>query len=217
VEAKAFGRLMSKPMDLSPGAALMGLNGEPLILATLSPRRRQLIEMLGISYRALVPEVDEQWLGPSEGPAEHVERLAREKALWVPCGEEGYAVLAADTIVVLDGEILGKPAGAEQAHALLARLSGRWNEVYTGVCFRRLSDERIVTGHERSRVLFSELDDDQITAYVRTGEPMDKAGAYGIQGYGGLLIDRIEGDYFNVMGLPLPRLRRLASVLEGPR
>jgi len=192
----------------------MGLRGEPLILASLSPRRRQLIRMLGIRHRALVPDVPEDGPGPSETPAAHVERLARAKAAWVPVEEKGYAVLAADTVVVLGGEVLGKPVDEDEARRMLERLSGTWHEVYTGLCLRRLRDERTVAGHECSRVLFSRLDADQIDAYIATREPLDKAGSYGIQGYGGLLVDRIEGCYFNVMGLPLPRLRRLAHEME---
>ncbi|MFB3909946.1 MAG: nucleoside triphosphate pyrophosphatase [Candidatus Eisenbacteria bacterium] len=171
--------------------------------------------MLGLRYETLVPDVLEGDRGPEEPPERYVERLARAKACWVPKGLPGYAVLAADTIVHHDGEVLEKPGDADHARALLRRLSGAWHEVFTGVCLRRLSDERIVTGHELSRVLFSPLDEETIEAYVATGEPMDKAGGYGIQGYGGLLVSRIEGCYFNVMGLPLPRLRRLAHELEG--
>jgi septum formation protein len=199
---------------LSQGAILMGLHGEPLILASLSPRRRQLLRMLGIQHRALVPDVEEGPPLPSETPASHVERLARAKASWVPPEERGYAVLSADTIVVLDGTTLGKPVDDDDARRMLASLSEKWHEVYTGLCLRRLRDGKIVTGHERSRVHFARLFDEDIDRYIATREPFDKAGAYGIQGYGGLLVDRIEGCYFNVMGLPLPRLRRLARELE---
>lgn len=200
---------------LSRGAILLGLKGEPVILASLSPRRRELLRMLGIQYETLVPGVAEGNRSAGETSAAYVERLAIEKALWVPSGLNGYAVLAADTVVCLEGDVIEKPADAEHARLLLTRLSGRWHEVYTGVCLRRLRDGRIVAGHERSRVLFDELSPATIETYIATGEPMDKAGAYGIQGYGGLLVRRIEGCYFNVMGLPLARLRSLAGELEG--
>lgn len=170
--------------------------------------------MLGIRHEARSPAVEEGNRGPAETPEEYVERLAREKAEWIPGTTEAYAVLGADTIVLLDGAVLEKPHDAAHAGQLLARLSGRWHEVLTGICLRRLGDERIVVGHERSRVRFSSLDARTVATYVATGEPLDKAGGYGIQGYGGLLVERIEGCYFNVMGLPLSRLRRLAMQLE---
>jgi septum formation protein len=202
--------------ERSRGALLLGLRGEPLILASLSPRRRDLLRMLGIHYETLIPEVLEGNRSANETPEGYVERLALAKARWVPRSLTGYCVLAADTVVCLDGDVLEKPDDAEHARVLLRCLSGRWHEVYTGVCLRRMADERTVVGHERSRVLFCDLTDPEIETYISTGEPMDKAGGYGIQGYGGLLIDRIEGCYFNVMGLPLARLRRLAHEMEGP-
>jgi len=200
---------------LTPGAILLGVSGEPLILASASPRRRALLHMLGLRYECVVPQVSEDGPHLSESPAERVEHLARLKAAWVPRERLAYAVLAADTVVWLDGEIFGKPADEAEARRFLMRLSDRWHDVYTGVCLRRLSDERTVVGHERSRVRFGSLSEQDIRDYIATGEPMDKAGAYGIQGYGGLLVERIEGCYFNVMGLPLSRLRRLAHELEG--
>jgi septum formation protein len=200
--------------EVSRGAALLGIRGEPLILASLSPRRRELLRMLQIRYEAVVPEVFEGDRGVDEPAERYVERLAEAKAQWVPREIHGYAVLAADTVVCLDADVLEKPVDEDHARQLLRRLSGRWHEVYTGVCLRRIGDERMVVGHECSRVLFSRLSDAEIAGYVTTGEPMDKAGAYGIQGFGGLLIERIEGCYFNVMGLPLARLRRLAHELE---
>lgn len=202
---------------LSSGARLLGLSGEPLILASISPRRRELLRMLGVRFDVHPPDVGEGNSRDSELPSAYVERLARAKASVAVDAGDRYAVLAADTIVYLDQEILEKPANEAHAKLLLRRLSGRWHEVYTGVALRRLNDQREVWGHECSRVRFSEMDDDLIAEYVATGEPMDKAGAYGIQGYGGLLVDRIEGCYFNVMGLPLPRLRRLVHELELDR
>lgn len=200
--------------DLSQGAVLLGIRGEPLILASLSPRRRELLRMLSIRYETLIPDVREGNRREGEPPETYVERLALAKAQWVPKNVNGYAVLAADTVVCLNGEILEKPTDQAHAGGILRALSGCWHEVFTGICLRRMRDERTVVGHERSRVLFAPLSDSEIEAYIATGEPMDKAGAYGIQGFGGLLVNRIEGCYFNVMGLPLPRLRRLAHEME---
>ncbi len=203
--------------DLSAGAVLLGIRGEPLLLASASPRRRELLRMLGIRHAAQAPDVAEGNRTESESPSAYVERLAREKAAWIPRSSEAYVVLGADTIVLLDGEVLEKPHDAAHAVELLGRLSGRWHEVLTGVCLRRLADDRAAVGHERSRVRFAPLSSADIESYVATGEPLDKAGGYGIQGYGGLLVERIEGCYFNVMGLPLSRLRRLAIELERDR
>jgi septum formation protein len=200
--------------DLSIGARLLGLKGEPLVLASRSPRRIALLDMLGLRFEVVVPDGPEGWDGATR-PDRYVEALARAKAVSVRAPGGAHAVLAADTIVHLDDEVLEKPRDAEHARALLLRLSGVWHEVLTGICLRRLGDERIVTDHERSRVRFSVLEPDAIDLYVETGEPLDKAGAYGIQGYGGLLVDRIEGCYFNVMGLPLSCLRRLTRRLEA--
>jgi septum formation protein len=173
--------------------------------------------MLGIHHEAWAPDIAEGNRGEEETPPGYVERLAREKAASIPDSSAVYAVLGADTIVLLDGDVLEKPHDPAHAIELLERLSGRWHEVLTGVCLRRLADERVVVGHERSRVRFAPLGRGEIEAYVATGEPLDKAGGYGIQGYGGLLVERIEGCYFNVMGLPLSRLRRLAIELEASR
>jgi septum formation protein len=201
--------------ELSAGAKLLGFRGEPLILASRSPRRQQLLQMLGLRFRVQIPEIVEKSHLASRTVAEYVEFLAGEKASSVAAGSVGYAVLGADTVVHCDQEILEKPCDEAHARSLLRRLSGCWHEVFTGVCLLRLADGRRVVGHERSRVRFSDLTPEEIDLYVATGEPMDKAGAYGIQGYGGMLVDRIEGCYFNVMGLPLPLLRRLGHELEG--
>jgi septum formation protein len=200
--------------ELTAGAALLGLRGEPILLASASPRRQELLRMLGLRHTVCPPEVVEGNRSGSETPEGYVERLAREKAEWIPADVASYAVLGADTIVLLDGDVLEKPHDAAHAIELLGRLSGRWHEVLTGICLRRLTDGAVAVGHERSRVCFADLEPRVIEAYVATGEPLDKAGGYGIQGYGGLLVERIEGCYFNVMGLPLSRLRRLAQELE---
>lgn len=179
-----------------------------IILASGSPRRRELLEQIGVkNYRIVSPDVDEHVEG-HPAPEELVELLSRRKAEAVGAKAGADAlVIAADTVVALDGAILGKPHSREEAGAMLAALSGREHAVYTGLTVLR--GDRVVTGHERTAVTFRSLTGAEIDRYVATGEPMDKAGAYGIQGVGALLITGIEGDYFNVMGLPVCRLGRV--------
>ena len=173
----------------------------PLILASASPRRRHLLEGLGLDFTVAPSEADETWPALPPGPA--AEEVALRKAHAV--AQPGALVLAADTVVVLDGEILGKPADAAEASATLSRLSGRTHTVVTGLALAL--DGREATAHETTRVTFAPLTDAEIAAYVATGSSLDKAGSYGIQDEGGaFLVSRIEGDYFNVIGLPLRRL-----------
>jgi len=172
----------------------------PLILASASPRRRQLLEMLGIEHRVVPPDVDET-RHAGEDPAAYVSRLAREKAAAISAREPDALVLAADTTVVLGPDLFGKPETAEEAAAMLSRLSGRTHQVYTGVALAR--GERIESALDVSDVTFRALDPGSITDYVATGEPMDKAGAYAVQGRGAALVAGIRGDFFGVMGLPL--------------
>ena len=181
-----------------------------IILASGSPRRRELLEQMGIkNYRIVIPDVDEHVEG-HPAPDALVERLSRRKAEAVRAKAGADAlVIAADTVVALDGAILGKPHSREEAAAMLAALSGREHAVYTGVTVLR--GDKSVTEHERTAVAFRALTGAEIDAYVSTGEPMDKAGAYGIQGVGALLITGISGDYFNVMGLPVCRLGRVLA------
>lgn len=179
-----------------------------IILASGSPRRRELLEQIGVkNYRIVTPDVDERVEG-RPAPAELVEVLSRRKARAV--GErvgKAALVIAADTVVALEDTILGKPHSREEAAAMLAALSGKEHQVYTGLTVLRGRES--VTEHERTAVCFRELSEGEIADYVATGEPMDKAGAYGIQGVGALLITGIRGDYFNVMGLPVGRLGRV--------
>ncbi len=177
---------------------------EILTLASASPRRRQLLEMLGIPVRVVpsnVPEVRR----PVETPVDYVERLAREKALSVP----GRLVLGADTTVVIRDEVLEKPADEADALRMLKKLQGRTHQVVTSVAL--VADETIHQATDVTNVVFRRLSDEFLGAYVATGEPMDKAGAYGIQGYGAALVERVEGDFFCVMGLPL---RLVLQLLE---
>jgi septum formation protein len=173
-------------------------DGVPIVLASSSPRRRELLALLGLSFEVSPANIDESWRN-GEPPAAHAERLAREKS--EAGARPGVAVVGADTIVVVDGAILGKPADAAEARVMLRRLSGREHEVFTGVAVGY--EGRMASGVERTTVRFRSLDDATIAAYVETGEPMDKAGAYGIQGVGAMLVRSISGSYTNVVGLPL--------------
>ncbi len=167
-----------------------------LTLASASPRRRQLLEMLGIPMH-VVPSSVEEVRRPGETPAGYAERLAREKAGSVP----GAYVLGADTIVILGDEVLEKPADAQDAVRMLERLQGQVHEVCTAVALASAGVTRVRA--DVTRVTFRPVSTEFLRAYVATGEPMDKAGAYGIQGYGAALVDRVEGDFFSVMGLPV--------------
>lgn len=179
-----------------------------IILASNSPRRRELLERIGIrEFHIVSPDVDES-VEAGLSPADMVERLSRRKARAV-AGRvpAGSLVIAADTVVALDGAVLGKPRSEADAFAMLSALSGREHHVYTGVTVVR--GDRALTEHEETAVAFRDVGPEEIRAYVATGEPMDKAGAYGIQERGALLVQSIRGDYCNVMGLPVFRLGRM--------
>jgi septum formation protein len=173
----------------------------PLVLASSSPRRRELLGLLGLTPEIIPSDIDESWR-TGELPLPHAERLARGKA--AALHRPDALVIAADTIVVLDGAILGKPADAADAARMLRLLSGREHLVHTAIAVAYRN--HTASGVETTRVRFRTLDEPTIAAYVATGEPMDKAGAYGIQGFGAVIVERIEGDYFTVMGLGLGRL-----------
>jgi septum formation protein len=180
-----------------------------IVLASQSPRRRELLSLIGIPHEVRPADLDESLL-PGESPTEHAERLARSKAETIAAREPRAVVIGSDTIVVLDGDVLGKPRDTAEAAAMLRRLSGRTHTVQTAVAVAR--NGHTVSGVESVEVTFRPLDDTQIEAYIATGEPMDKAGAYGIQGYGAVIVERVHGDYFAVMGLALGRL---VSLLEA--
>jgi septum formation protein len=177
-----------------------------VILASQSPRRRELLSLIGIPHEVRPADIDET-LWPHELPIPHCERLAREKALAITRGDAAAVVIAADTIVVLDDEVLGKPGDVAAARATLARLSGRTHTVHTAVAVAH--GGAIRAGVESVEVTFRDLSPGLIAQYVATGEPMDKAGAYGIQGFGATIVRRIDGDYFAVMGLALGRMVEL--------
>ena len=181
-----------------------------IILASTSPRRKELLSQIGLKdYRVMSPEVEEV-MDPMLPPSELVEGLSRQKAMAVRARVgENEVVIAADTVVSLEGEVLGKPTDEMDAFKMLSALSGNRHQVYTGLTV--ICGDRVVTGHESTTVTFRELDPREIMDYIATGEPMDKAGAYGIQGVGALLISGIDGDYFNVMGLPVYRLGRILA------
>ena len=177
-----------------------------LILASQSPRRAQLLDMLGLSFDVLPADVDETYL-PGEEPGAHAERLAREKALKLAALHADAVVIGSDTVVVLDGDVLGKPRDEDEAVRTLMRLQGRSHVVATGVAV--VAGGHTSSGVERVDVEFVPFDEAHARAYVATGEPMDKAGAYGIQGFGATIVKRIEGDFFAVMGFPIVRFTSL--------
>lgn len=181
-----------------------------IILASGSPRRRELLNTLGLSFR-VCPAKGEENAPEGAGPEEIVKALSRAKAAEVSRQFAGNLIIAADTIVYLDGRVLGKPKDEADACAMLASLSGRAHEVYTGVTV--MLGEDTLCEAECTKVFFRELSAEEIDAYVASGDPMDKAGAYGIQGRASLMVERLEGDYFNVMGLPLCRLGQLLNEL----
>jgi septum formation protein len=175
-----------------------------LVLASRSPRRQEILARAGIAFRAVPADVDEG-ARAGESPEEHVVRLACAKATAVPCNA-GEVVLGADTVVVVGGEMLAKPADSAEAARMLRKLSGREHCVLTGICLRRHGEFRVDV--EVTRVRFAALSEREIADYVASGEPMDKAGAYAIQGLASKFIERIEGCYFNVVGLPVALVYR---------
>lgn len=179
------------------------------ILASQSPRRIELIKTF-IPNISVMPDDSAEVMADNESPAETVMRLALKKADNISKkADDNAVVIAADTVVSVDGKILGKPADKEKAYLMLKRLSGKVHTVYTGISVIDTKTKKAVSDYEKTNVKFNSLSDKRIAEYINTGEPMDKAGAYGIQGFGALLISGIDGDYFNVMGLPLCKLGRI--------
>lgn len=184
--------------------------GPRVILASGSPRRRELLSLVGLRHEIQPADIDEA-VHDGESPTSHAERLSLSKAEAVAASNTDALVLAADTIVVVDGDILGKPRDEQHAHEMLTRLSGRTHTVVTAVAAAH--DGHAHADVEQVAVTFRPLTSREIDAYIATGEPMDKAGAYGIQGYGATIVERIDGDYFAVMGLAIVRLLRLCAKL----
>jgi septum formation protein len=182
-----------------------------IILGSGSPRRVKLLGDMGIRFEQVIPSVDET-SGTGEDPFEYAERLARDKARWVSEREHDALVIGCDTVVALDGTILDKPSDAEQAFRTLSTLAGRQHVVGTAVALAK-KGELLVSGIEKTAVRFNEVSERAIREYIASGEPMDKAGAYGIQGMGAFLVDSIEGPLDNVIGLPRKLLEELSSGL----
>ncbi len=177
-----------------------------IILASESPRRRELLALMGLDYTVVTSNLEEN-PPPGAGPEETVTSLALQKAEAVAARYPHDCVIGADTVVYLDGRILGKPHTPENARAYLMRMRGRTHTVYTGVAV--LTNGRTDVRCCQTRVRFAEMSEREIDWYVSTGEPLDKAGAYGVQGPGGVFVEEIEGNYFNVIGMPLPLLYRM--------
>jgi nucleoside triphosphate pyrophosphatase len=183
-----------------------------IILASASPRRAELLKQIGVEFE-LVPSQIEERPHPDEAPGDYITRIARAKVVAVARERDSGLVIGADTVVVLDGRLIGKPQDQADAHRLLRLLSGKWHAVLTGVALYDVETRHEVADYEKTLVKFAQLNDTEIDWYVNTGEPMDKAGAYGIQGLGGLFVEEIAGNYYNVVGLPIPLVYRLARRL----
>jgi len=192
---------------------VVNLNGKKLILASASPRRAQLLKLIGMEFEIIdskMNERDESYIIPEV----HVLELAQKKAQKVAENISNGVVVGADTIVVLNGEILGKPASSKEAHAMLRKLSGRTHIVYTGIALVDKPSGKMLSDYERTQVTFRDLGDEEIARYVATESPMDKAGAYGIQDQSAVFVTAISGCFYNVMGFPLAKFyARLQSFL----
>jgi len=183
-----------------------------IILASASPRRAQLLEQIGVEFEIAPGNVTEM-PHPDEAPPDYITRISRAKVIAAARQFDSGLVLGADTVVVLDGHLLGKPEDEAAARRMLSQLSGKWHAVMTGVALYDIESRREVADYDKTLVKFAQITDGEIDWYVKTGEPMDKAGAYGIQGRGGLFVDEIAGNYYNVVGLPIPLVYRLARRL----
>lgn len=191
----------------------MSKAGRAWILASASPRRKEMLSRLGLQFRTDPSGFDEPTRTPSETPSGYALRMARMKAKAV-AGRHGSAlIIAADTIVVVGEDILGKPANDLEARRMIRRLSGCWHEVITGICIFDCARNRLKSASSLTRVHFRRLSAAEIDWYIQTGEYRDKAGAYGVQGYASLFIDRIEGCYFNIVGFPISLFEKMCGKL----
>ncbi|AST56386.1 Maf family protein [Thermoanaerobacterium thermosaccharolyticum] len=176
-----------------------------IVLASNSPRRREILSNIGLDFDVIPSNIAEET--KEEEPENIVMDLSRKKALCVAEKlDDDSIVIGADTVVVIDGEILGKPKDKGEAFSMLRKLSGRWHKVYTGVSVVSLRNRKLINDYESTDVYIKNLSDDMILNYIEKGECLDKAGSYAIQGYGSLIVERINGDYFNVVGLPISKL-----------
>lgn len=204
-----------EPQATSKGFEAVDVFGEALVLASASPRRAEILRAVGWPFEKLAVDIDETRFA-TEGAVAYVERLAREKAAAAVPLRAGRLVLGADTVVVVGDEILGKPRSEEDARRMLRLLSGRWHEVLTGIALVRAVEEaRPVVAHETTRVRFAQMTEAEVNWYVASGEPLDKAGAYAIQGRAALFIEEISGDYWNVVGLPVQLVYKLRMKAKG--
>ncbi|MDT7604867.1 MAG: nucleoside triphosphate pyrophosphatase [Acidobacteriota bacterium] len=191
-------------------ASVVGVLRERLVLASASPRRAEILRAVGWEFETAAANIDET-ARAGEDATRLVERLAREKAEAVARARLFGLVVGADTVVVVDDSVLGKPRDDVEARRMLRLLRGGWHEVLTGVALVRAETQRTLVAHKRTRVRFSEMSDAEIDWYVQTGEPADKAGAYAVQGRAALFIEEIAGDYWNVVGLPVRLVYELSK------
>lgn len=190
----------------------MSETGLKIILASSSPRRADLLANIGVQFECVPSQIGER-PHPDEAPADYITRIARAKVVAVARQRDTGLVIGGDTVVVLDGRLMGKPADQNEARRMLRELSGRWHAVLTGVALLDVATHHEVADYDKTLVRFARLTDTEIDWYVETGEPMDKAGAYGIQGLGAIFVEEIAGNYSNVVGLPIPLVYRLARRL----
>ncbi|MFY9607169.1 MAG: Maf family protein [Blastocatellia bacterium] len=183
-----------------------------IILASSSPRRADLLAAIGVDFQ-IVPSLVQERAHPDEPPGDYITRLARAKVVAVARHRDAGLIIGADTVVVLDGVLMEKPGSQQDARRMLRELSGRWHAVLTGVALFDAASHREVADYEKTLVRFARLTDQEIDWYVESGEPMDKAGAYGIQGVAAMFVEEIAGNYSNVVGLPIPLVYRLARRL----
>ncbi len=185
-----------------------------IILASSSPRRKDLLKQIKLPFEIIPSEIEEDISKLIGNPSEKAEQLAYQKASDVAKKVQKGLVLGADTIVVIDDEILGKPRDSEDAYNMLKKLSGKEHEVITGICLIDLDNDTELIQHETTIVQFAELDDEKIRAYIKNGEAFDKAGSYAAQGVGAIFVKAIKGCYSNVVGLPLTRLSNMLEMLQ---
>ena len=184
-----------------------------LILASASPRRKDLLKQIGLEFEAYPADIDENSLGYMDA-GKYAEEMSRRKALMVAkdfygATDEEHLILGADTTVEIDGTILGKPEDYDDAVRMLESIQGKWHRVITGITLVNAKNREVLTDSEMTRVKIRSMTPEMIQAYLKTGESLDKAGAYGAQGYGSLIVERVEGCFFNVIGLPIYKLSRL--------
>lgn len=189
------------------------VNMPKLILASASPRRKALLKQIGLEFEAYPADIDENSLGYMDA-GKYAEEMSRRKALMVAkdfygATDEEHLILGADTTVEIDGTILGKPEDYDDAVRMLESIQGKWHRVITGITLVNAKNREVLTDSEMTRVKIRSMTPEMIQAYLRTGESLDKAGAYGAQGYGSLIVERVEGCFFNVIGLPIYKLSRL--------